>query len=130
MSDWKQQTLDAGLRIATARRHEEAHNSFRKEHGSVPLQWSEECYESARAQANACRSSQVIRHSDFEVRRKDACFTRLGKGPASEVPRLALRAPQTALPDGMVRTSSGAVLLARVRKRCLAAPSDLVVAGA
>lgn len=49
MSDWKRQTLDA-------------HNIFRKEHGVCALQWSDECYKAAKAQANACQARRCMFH--------------------------------------------------------------------
>ncbi|CAL1160271.1 unnamed protein product [Cladocopium goreaui] len=49
MADWKRQTLDA-------------HNDFRREHGSAALQWSDECYQSAKKQADACQAKGCMFH--------------------------------------------------------------------
>eukprot|EP00913_Durusdinium_trenchii_P035989 g33672.t1 len=38
----------------------DAHNIFRKEHGVCALQWSDECYKAAKAQANACQARRLI----------------------------------------------------------------------
>ncbi|CAK9062482.1 Probable pathogenesis-related protein CaO19.6200 [Durusdinium trenchii] len=49
--EWKKQTL-------------EAHNAYRKEHGSADLQWSDECYLSAKKQANACQEKSAMFHDN------------------------------------------------------------------
>jgi len=50
---WKQQTLDA-------------HNMKRAVHGAPPLQWSDECYESALAQARKCEAQNTLSHGNDE----------------------------------------------------------------
>jgi len=53
MADWKRQTL-------------EAHNDFRREHGACALQWSDECYQAAKKQANACQAKRCMFHGTTE----------------------------------------------------------------
>jgi hypothetical protein len=39
-----------------------AHNDLRARHGAPPLQWSDECFQAAQVQANACQSLGVLSH--------------------------------------------------------------------
>lgn len=43
----------------------EAHNDFRREHGSCALQWSDECYQAAKKQANACQAKRCMFHATW-----------------------------------------------------------------
>ena len=47
---------------------QEAHNDFRREHGSCALQWSDECYQAAKRQANACQAKRCMFHATWHVR--------------------------------------------------------------
>ena len=41
---------------------QDAHNDFRREHGSAVLQWSDECYQAAKKQADACQAKGCMFH--------------------------------------------------------------------
>jgi hypothetical protein len=43
------------LRRCTVVKAQEAHNRYRANHGAANLEWSDECYLSAKKQANACQ---------------------------------------------------------------------------
>lgn len=49
--EWKKQTL-------------EAHNRYRANHGADKLEWSDECYLSAKKQANACQEKGAMFHDN------------------------------------------------------------------
>lgn len=51
--EWKQATLDA-------------HNQFRKDHGSPDLVWSDECYLSAKRQADMCQEKRGMTHGTIQ----------------------------------------------------------------
>jgi len=53
MDEWKQETLDA-------------HNKYRANHGAPPLEWSDEGYDSAKKQAEACSKSGKLGHGFCE----------------------------------------------------------------
>jgi len=42
----------------------EAHNAHRKNHSAPPLQWMDECYLSAKKQANACQERSAMYHGN------------------------------------------------------------------
>ena len=44
---------------------QEAHNDFRREHGACALQWSDECYQAAKKQANACQAKRCMFHATW-----------------------------------------------------------------
>ena len=44
-----------------------AHNRFRKDHGVVELQWMDECYLSAKTQANACQEKSAMVHASWPI---------------------------------------------------------------
>jgi hypothetical protein len=57
---------------------QDAHNDFRREHGSAALQWSDECYQSAKKQADACQAKGCMFHVPwYQLARdfaQDACW--------------------------------------------------------
>eukprot|EP00931_Biecheleriopsis_adriatica_P106042 TRINITY_DN80559_c0_g1_i1.p1 TRINITY_DN80559_c0_g1~~TRINITY_DN80559_c0_g1_i1.p1 ORF type:complete len:371 (+),score=63.01 TRINITY_DN80559_c0_g1_i1:65-1177(+) len=55
---WKKDILDA-------------HNLVRKQHGACALKWSDECYQLAKKQANACRAANRMFHGNTETAKGD-----------------------------------------------------------
>lgn len=53
LSDWRKAAL-------------EAHNNFRSQHGAPDLSWSDECYISAKRQADLCQARSSMFHANLE----------------------------------------------------------------
>lgn len=68
------------------------HNELRARHGAPPLQWSDECYEFARRQANECSQFHCLRHGNYEGASGRVHGQNAFMAPAAEDPEAVVKA--------------------------------------